>query len=236
MGVLVIQFDDVNKPDNLGRIFAQRGIASQVISTHLGQRLPRDLAGYQGLVILGGHMGANEDEQYPQLGEAMGLIKAAHEKDLAVLGICLGAQLIAKALGGRVEKMDKPQIGFANVVAEFPAKMESMFAGITWENMMFHCHQDQVTRLPEGATPMQTSEDCKVQAFSVGMTTWAFQYHPEWTVQTIQAIAETDFVKNAKLNENQFQSQLQSAFAEYRRVGDRLLERLAMTLLPVGVC
>ncbi len=236
MRVLVVQNDEFNKPDRLGEILGDRGVGFDVVRMHLGDELPGDLRRHDGLVVLGGFMNVDEVKDFPFLEGVMGLIREGHEKGMGVLGICLGSQLIAKALGGEVSAMGKAEVGFGNVAAEFPAKMDSMFAGVAWDNVMFHSHGYEVSKLPAGGTVMQSSDKCKVQGFCVGMTTWGFQHHLEWSLDTIKAVAKHEVVVKAGLSEQEVLMQAERYYGDFRRVGDRLLERLVMGLFPVGVC
>lgn len=129
------------------------------------------------MIVLGGPIGVYEEEKYPYLREELGLIKLRLESNLPLLGICLGAQLIARALGASVQSMGFKEIGF------YPIKLTheglvSVLKPLMESSVVLHWHGDQF-ELPPGATRLAKSNLCGNQAFSIGKNVLGLQFHLE---------------------------------------------------------
>src|SRR5699024_4287891 len=96
--------------------------------------------------------------------EEIAFIKQAHEANLPVIGICLGAQLLATALGGEVGPMDSPEAGWTKVKSSFFGTIDSILAGIPWDVWQFQMHGQEIKTPPEGASVLESSDACKVQS------------------------------------------------------------------------
>jgi GMP synthase (glutamine-hydrolysing) len=142
----------------------------------LDERRERDGCGYSGVIIMGGPQSANDAN--PGLDAEMRLIGQAIEKGLPVLGVCLGAQLIAKALGARVYKNSVPEIGWAPVHFTEAAKSDPLFGGFATPTTFFHWHGETFD-IPQGAEWLAYSDNCRHQAFRYGRNVYALQFHPE---------------------------------------------------------
>ncbi|MCZ8283437.1 MAG: glutamine amidotransferase [Aquidulcibacter sp.] len=128
------------------------------------------------LIVLGGPIGAYEDDIYPHLSEIVGILHERLARSKPTLGICLGAQLIARALGERVYPAPSKEIGFASIILTENGKASCLaqFA----ESPVLHWHGDTFD-LPKGATLLASTEICSNQAFSYGPNVLAVQFHPE---------------------------------------------------------
>ena len=160
---------------------------------YLGDRLPDGLSGHQGLIVLGGAMSAWDDEVAPWLPATRGLLAGAVGAGLPTLGICLGAQLLAVATGGRVERGDRGlEVGLVPVTA-LPAATDDALLGTAAGDdesipvEVAQYHQDAITELPPDATLLATGERYPHQAFRVGKSGWGVQYHPEVTAADFAA-------------------------------------------------
>lgn len=136
------------------------------------------LEGYNGLVVLGGPMSVNHLERHPHLGTEMRLIEQALQKDLPVLGICLGAQLIAKTLGSRVYPNDEKEIGWYDVSPTEMARSDPVAAHFREREKLFQWHGDTFD-IPKGAVHLASSPACANQAFRYGPNVYALQFHLE---------------------------------------------------------
>ena len=146
--------------------------------------LPHDIADADLLIILGGPIGAYEETTYPFLSSELSLIKKRLANERPLMGICLGAQLIARAAGARVFPSGIKEIGFAPITLT-DAGEESCLAPFARAPVTLHWHGDTFD-LPEGAVHLASSELCRNQAFSIGRYVIGFQFHPEATGRNIE--------------------------------------------------
>jgi GMP synthase (glutamine-hydrolysing) len=147
----------------------------------LGEPLPQE--SHSGLIIMGGPMSANDN--LPGLKEEMGVIKKALHDDVPVLGICLGSQLIAKALGARVYRNKEMEIGWEKVWLTEAGKKDAVMGGIASPETFFHWHGETFD-LPQGAEWLAYSEKCRHQAYRYGRKVYGLQFHPEVTAEMIE--------------------------------------------------
>lgn len=130
------------------------------------------------LIFMGGPMSANDDHPYIQ--REIQYIRDASERRQMVLGVCLGAQLIAKALGARVHANTVKEIGWAPVTFTQSAQSDPLFAGLHDAEMIFHWH-GETFKLPPAAELLASSAACRHQAFRVGNRIYGLQFHLEVT-------------------------------------------------------
>lgn len=146
-----------------------------------------------GLVILGGPMNVDEVEAFPFLRPELDWIRQAADRRLPTLGICLGAQLMAKALGKRVYRNPIKEIGWYDVELRPPALDDRLFAGRGPRETVFQWHGDTFD-LPDGATLLALGDSCRNQAFRYGPSAYGLQFHVEMTPRLIHEwLEEPDF-------------------------------------------
>lgn len=144
-----------------------------------------DSADDQGLlIVLGGPIGVGDRDAYPVLRQELKLIEERLSTGAPLMGICLGAQLIAHAAGARVYPGGEAEIGFSPIDLTTDGHV-SCLAVFADEPVTFHWHRD-VFDLPDGATCLASTPVCKNQAFSIGANVIGFQFHPEMTGQNIE--------------------------------------------------
>jgi GMP synthase-like glutamine amidotransferase len=148
-----------------------------------GDAVPSRL-GYDAIIILGGPMNVYEEDKYPFLKDEDKLIKEAIKKDIPTLGICLGAQLIAKAAGAKVTKNKVKEIGWYKVNLTDAGKNDHVFRGISDSFDVFQWHGDTFG-IPENGTLLATAELCTNQALKVGKNIYGLQFHVEVTEDMI---------------------------------------------------
>lgn len=181
--VLVLQHTLEDGPGYLGAWLERERVAWEVRCTEAGDAFPDSLRGYRALAVLGGAWGANDDR--PSLRQAEALIRAADAQGVPVIGHCLGGQLLARALGGRVERLPQPEIGWVPLqVATDP--MAQAWLGPAGPAVVYHWHYDSFVTVPPGAQPLAASPACAHQAFACGPHL-GMQFHIEITPAKIAA-------------------------------------------------
>jgi GMP synthase (glutamine-hydrolysing) len=180
--VLVIQHEDDAPLGFLGEWLSDAAVAVEVIKPYLGQKVPANLQGYSGLIVLGGAMGVYDEADYPWLVEAKALLRIAAQEQVPTLGVCLGGQLLADATGGRVERSDNAEIGVCSISLLEDAQEDELLSKVSNVGipvLVPQYHQDAIVELPEDAILLASSDDCRVQAFRIGANVWGVQFHPE---------------------------------------------------------
>ena len=141
---------------------------------------------YQGLVVLGGEMGALDDLEHPWLADVRGLLSAAVSRRMAVLGICLGAQLLAAATGGRVAAMSEgPEVGTLLVAKRDVAAEDPLLEELPLTPDVLQFHNDEVVSLPPSAKLLASAPKAENQIFRVGSCAYGFQFHVETSPETV---------------------------------------------------
>jgi len=159
-------------------------------ATHLynGQPLP-SVSDMDWLIVMGGPMGIDDEEIYPWLGAEKRLIKKAIDSGKIVLGICLGAQLIADALGAKIYKNEHREIGWFNINCSLEAEGTILSTAMPDQIDVFHWHGDTFD-IPTGAKALASSEACKNQGFILHDRVVGFQFHLETTLRSASALIE----------------------------------------------
>jgi GMP synthase (glutamine-hydrolysing) len=180
--LVVVQHQDDGGLGRLAAPFA-RSTRLEVRRPDRGEPLPDGLDGVHGLVVLGGSMAAWEDERTPWLPATRALMAEAVEAGVPLLGICLGAQLLAHATGGRVERgAHGIEAGLSRIVPTPDADADPLMAALPPDGFVgTQGHQDEIVELPAGAVLVGTARPYPHQAFRLGATAWGVQYHPEVT-------------------------------------------------------
>lgn len=188
--VLVVQNDPTDPIARLGDWLVEAGLELQVVD---GTSLPSGLDGVAGLIALGGSMGAQDDSVAPWLPRVRELLRAAVRAELPTLGVCLGAQLLAVAHGGRVEaNPEGPEIGAQLIAKRSAAATDLLFGPLPITPDVIQWHYDAITSLPAGAIQLASSPVCANQAFRLGRLAWGVQFHIETTPEIVRSWAEED--------------------------------------------
>lgn len=179
MRILIIQHDPAEGLGLLEETLLQKGWELDIRMAHIsGNNLPQQLNSYRAMLILGGPMGAYEEQVYPYLKHIQGLVHKANKHQLPTLGICLGAQLIARALGAYVGPNPVKEIGWYQVELTLAGRQSFLFKELPNSFPVFQWHGDTFA-LPEGAFLLAQGKTCINQAFVYGDHICALQFHPE---------------------------------------------------------
>ena len=139
---------------------------------------------FVGLIILGGHMNAHEDDKYPHLKQVVELIHQFHSENKPIMGVCLGSQLIARAFGSQVYPHSQPELGFSPLAVVKPLALEPWLQDCPTDLHIMQWHFDTFD-LPVQATLLMTNDICKHQAYRIGTNIYGFQFHLEVTPEII---------------------------------------------------
>lgn len=205
----------------------RRGHSLSLTRMHEGETLPT-ADDFDWLVVMGGPMGVYEADRHPHLNAEIVLIEAAIAAGKRVLGICLGAQLIAAALGARVYASGQREIGWFPIQAE-PTTGSPFAADLPAPRTVFHWHGDTFD-LPTGAQHIARSAHFEQQAFNYGARVLAVQCHPEMDPSGVAALADAfgERLRPGPSVQSAAAMRARSAhFAPARRLLDAWLDRLA---------
>lgn len=210
---LILQHEAAEGP---GRLAAALPGPTRTVAIFRGEPLPGELDGVRGILTLGGEM--NLSDPLPWIVEELALLRAAHRAGLPILGVCLGSQLLAAALGGAVERMAQPEVGWLPVMVEAP---DPMLEGLPDPMLQFHAHSHAVTRLPPGGLRLLSSAACPVQGWRVGPRVLGLQFHCEWPAEVIAS-------------QHDEPSEIHRHYREYDRLGGLLSERIRGHIFGTG--
>ncbi|MBI3934529.1 MAG: gamma-glutamyl-gamma-aminobutyrate hydrolase family protein [Acidobacteria bacterium] len=180
---LVIRHVEHEHIGTIATAFERATLEYRYLDVFRGDAVPDHIAGWGGLIVMGGPMGVYETDRYPFLTSEMNLIQQAAQAALPVLGICLGSQLIAGALGARVYPGPRKEIGWYPV--EVVAPDDDLTKGLPSPFMGFHWHGDTFD-LPSGALPLFRSQLYENQGFRWGRSICALQFHLEVSAAMIE--------------------------------------------------
>lgn len=185
MHILVLQHADVEHPGILRKFLAEDGHELTQVELDHGEALP-DMAGFDALWVMGGPMDVWQEDAHPWLKDEKAFIRdAVMEKGVPFLGLCLGHQLLAEAIGGSVGPSDTPEIGVMPVNLTELGAESVYFDGAPGEIDCLQWHSAEVKSLPSDVSVLATSPDCVVQAMSWGPRAFSAQFHVEVEAETV---------------------------------------------------
>ncbi|MBU6449740.1 MAG: type 1 glutamine amidotransferase [Rhodospirillales bacterium] len=179
MKILVFQHAVSEHPGSFRDVMKARGCVMHAVELDEGEAIP-PLEGFDALLVMGGPMDVWQTVRHPWLLDEMAAIKSWVEAGRPYLGMCLGHQLLAQALGGEVGRMQEPEVGMSRV----DIVPDPVFAGLPAAWPCLQWHGAEVKRLPAGGELLASSPACAIQAQRWGRFAYGLQFHMELTRTT----------------------------------------------------
>jgi GMP synthase (glutamine-hydrolysing) len=211
--VCIVQHVPCETPGLIAEALRAAGIDLELIRPFKGNRIPRRIGDHAALVIMGGPLGVYEQDQHPFLRQELRLLENALNENRPILGVCLGSQLLATALGAQVTRGAQKEIGWHTVTLSRAAAGDALWRGLPESFVAFHWHGD-VLEPPPGAESLAWSQLTDCQAFRCGDCAYGLLFHQEVTEQIVRGMTRT------------FRLELEEAGISERRVLDPLPEFL----------
>ena len=239
MRLLVLQHCPVTPIGLVGERAIERGAELVTLFPHDGDPVPAAMTGFGGLIVLGGPMHAGDDEGYPAFASILALIQGCRQARVPVLGLCLGAQLIARAFGQQIYRFGGLEVGYPMVRLTPAGQMDPLFQDLDSEQRVMQMHEDSFD-LPREAVLLMRNDTCENQAFRIGASIYGVQAHPEvtrkdarnfprdcWTAMTRHFGDQAEAVEQRVLSEVDTYFDAGAAFC--RTITDRWLDLVDRT-------
>ncbi len=247
--ILFIKHIAIEGPETLAPFLRSKGFQLKEIDLSKGDSLPKvgayDHTPLQAVFCLGGPMNVYEEEKYPFLKEEDTFIKRILEKEIPFIGICLGAQLLAKACGAGIVKSPEKEMGFSKVTLTPEGKNDPLFSGMDPEIEVFQWHEDMF-EIPVGANPLSgtggrspvlaTSQACPNQVFKVGKNAYGLQFHVEITDKSIREWSGAYFKKEdqaLQAHSRQMLEDYQQKKENFHSQAQKIYNNLLCSVLPL---
>jgi len=184
--ILIIKHISIEGPGIIADFFKNKTGKVKTVELDKGDKLPENLSEIEAVISLGGPMSVYEVDKFSFLKDEDIFLKEVLKEEIPVLGICLGAQLLAKACGAKIRKAEQEEIGWYKVSLTEDGKKELLFKGLSNELDVFEWHRDTF-EIPNNGILLASSQHCRNQAFRFGRNAYGLQFHIEVTPRMIES-------------------------------------------------
>lgn len=226
--VLVVEHQTDAGIGFLGECLDRNNVATTIVGPVAGIEIPESGAGFDGVIVLGGSPGPTDDEAAPWLPRVRSLISSALEHELPLLGLCLGAELLAVVAGGTVSAMPAgSEKGLTDMTMTSHAAEDVLFSNLPVNVRGVQWHSLEISSLPPGTVSLCTSSSCANQAFRVGTNAWGLQFHPEVLTETTNKWVNDEYAGFAAAGRfpEGIVAEVKEAESELRRLWGGLADR-----------
>lgn len=228
LSVLVFQHEPDDGPGYLGDALIRRNAKLDIVRLDKNE-VVTDPSNYDMLLVMGGAMNVYQEDKYPWLIEETRAIRESIEAGKAVLGVCLGGQILAKALDAQVHLGAATEIGLTPIALTEAGKADPLFEGLSQvEAVEWH---DDTFDIPAGAVALARSEGCAHQAFRFGQQAYGLQFHPE-----VSPVMLAEWIKNASdtsIDRSSFQRAVEAKTEALQNQADRLMDNFVRKCIPL---
>ncbi len=221
--ILIVKHKSDEGPGLLGRFFSDAGWELCTVELDRGEKLPDSLRDFSCIFVLGGPMNVYEEDVYPFLKDEENFIRKVIIEEIPLLGICLGAQMIAKTCGASITKAPEREIGWYQVKLTDEGQKDMLFRGLSKNFPVFQWHEDTF-EIPLSGTLVAQSRKCRNQAFRVGNNVYGLQFHIEVTEDMIKSWMEgsewnndtSRIVDNTRKIKEVYEQQMKQIFVNFK--------------------
>ena len=214
--ILIIKHISIEGPGTIGEFFKKTGREIQTIELDKNELLPESLSKIEAIIVLGGPMNVYEEEKYPFLKNEDAFLKRAIKEKIFILGICLGAQLLAKAYGAKVKAAQEKEIGLFKVNLTEEGMKDPLFFNLNRQLDVFQWHGDTF-EIPDNSVLLATSPACANQAVRFSENVYGLQFHIEVSGSMIKEWVEEYFERS----DAQSQQKGEQMLVEYANVKEK---------------
>jgi len=200
MRFLVLQHLEIEPPALIGDCLCKEGHTLETIHIHRRDTIPDNLTGYTGLIVMGGPASANDT--IPFIEKEINLLRSAIAQDFPVLGICLGAQLLAKAAGAKILPSPERELGWYRLLSTPDGKTDALFSSLPAEGLDVFQWHGETFLLPKEAKLLASCPKVPNQAFRLGSCQYGLQFHVEVDMPIIHKWIDAGESERAHLGES----------------------------------
>jgi len=231
--ILILQHVSSEGPGLIGKVAQNMGYSLRIIRLFKGESIPSAPRTFSALIVMGGPMGVYDEAEYPFIKDELTIIEAAFKASVPVFGVCLGAQLMARAAGAKVKSGRKKEIGFYNIRLTQAGLSDALLMGLPEEFKVFQWHGDTFS-IPGGAKNLAFSEAFEHQLLKVGTNSYGLQFHIEVTEAMVRGfLAEgreelkgAPYIKPAEVIMSEARELLPAIHGQGRAIISRFLRQI----------